>query len=177
MPVFLFTIHAYRSWSEDHPKGFVQRDEGLQKSNRRLAQWRMQHAKNSPARVEGIAQEAILGVVENIATERAVRLHGAAVTPTHFHVLVSFRSPACTCGVAKFCRPACPARRFVETVIVRMKRKVGQTVAKLNGTCDRPWLSRGWDSTRVRDRPHFDYLLKTYFPKHVAEGGMVRRWE
>ena len=31
MPVFMFTLHAYRSWMPDHRRGFVIRSKGIQK--------------------------------------------------------------------------------------------------------------------------------------------------
>jgi hypothetical protein len=126
MPVYLMTSHAYRSWSEDHPKGFIQRDQGLQSTNDELAAWRAEHSNHEPAKFPREAQELLLDVVETIAAERKVRLHGASATQTHVHKLISFRSPACTCGASDHCNRGCPARTFAEEVITRMKRKMGQ---------------------------------------------------
>ena len=179
MPVYFITSHAYRSWSEDHRNGFVQRDEGLQESSKELAAWRAEHSEYEPAKFERDAQKLLLDVVEEIARERKVRLHGSSATRTHVHKIISFRSPACTCGASvDHCRRGCPGRDFAEQVITRMKRKMGQMVAKLNGTSGRPWFSRGWDLTAVRTRAHLEYLLKTYLPKHEKrEGGIVRIYD
>lgn len=41
MPVYLFTFHAYRSWREDNPNGYVQRGRaGIQPPNKALADYR-----------------------------------------------------------------------------------------------------------------------------------------
>jgi hypothetical protein len=64
--VYLITAHAYRSWAEDHPKGYVQRDEGLKKTNPRLAKWRAQHSKHGAARFEQGMQEIISQVVRKL---------------------------------------------------------------------------------------------------------------
>ncbi|HEY7120761.1 MAG TPA: transposase [Tepidisphaeraceae bacterium] len=179
MPVYTLTAHAYRSWREDHPRGYVQRGEGLKESNPGLAVWRAGHARNDEARFERDLQEELHRVVVDIAREKEVRLHACATCPTHVHCLISFRSPACRCGaLMKHCRKGCPARARADDVMVRMKRKMGQALAKLRGTCSRPWFSRGWDCTPVKNEGHFDYLVTEYFPEHETEQeGIFRGYE
>jgi hypothetical protein len=173
VPVYLITIHAYRSWSEGNPRGYVQRGQGLQKTNERLARWRADNARQEPARFSGEVRNVISRVVDDIAVERKVRLHARAATGTHVHVLISFGIPACTCGASKFCGKGCEARRFVEAFTIRLKRKMGQAVAKFNETSGRQWFSRGWDLTRIRDREHFDFMVGKYLPRHEGrEGGL-----
>jgi hypothetical protein len=177
MAVYLGTSHAYRSWDEDHPKGYVQRDEGLREPSESLAQWRGRQAKDPPARFSLELQEVLHGVIVEIAQERRVRLHAVGSTRTHVHKLFSFRSPACPCGASEFCKPGCPARRFAEALMTRVKRKMGQQLAKRSDTCGRRWFSRGWDLTPVRNRGHFDYLVATYLPDHQRrQGGIFRSY-
>jgi hypothetical protein len=177
MAVYLGTCHAYRSWDEDHPKGYVQRDGGLQEPSEGMAQWRGRQATDEPARFSGELQEILHGVVVEIAAERRVQMHAASSTPTHIHGLFSFRDPACTCGATRFCLGNCAARLFAEGFITRLKRKMGQQLAKHEGTRGRPWFSRGWDLTPVRKREHFDYLVGTYLPEHqTKQGGIFRRY-
>lgn len=177
MPVYLLTAHAYRSWREDHRKGYVQRGEGLREASEGMAQWRAEQAKHEEVRFERSVQEAMHEVVVAIAREREVRLHACVTTPTHLHVLVSFRSPACTCGVWEHCRKGCEGRGHAEGVLVRMKRKMGQTIAKAEGTRGRPWFSRGWDLKPVRSQQHFDHLMQVYLPRHETEqAGLFRRY-
>ncbi len=181
MPVYLLTAHAYRSWSADHPEGYVQRGEGFKGPEPDLARWRAGRARFAEARFEGEAQTVIHEVAIFVAAERTVRLHGCATCPTHVHIVVSFRSPACTCGAlggeVEFCARDCVARGLAEEVIVRMKRKMGQRVAQLMGTKGRPWFSRGWDITPVRREEHFAYLMEEYLPEHESgQGGMFRKY-
>jgi hypothetical protein len=62
--------------------------------------------------------------------------------------------------------------------MIRMKRKMGQALAKLHGTCGRRWLSRGWDTTPVKARPHFDHLRTEYLPEHeIEQAGIFRKYE
>lgn len=83
--------------------------------------------------------------------------------------------PRMYCGAAKHCRGRCAGRNFAEKVIVRMKQKMGQAIAKSEQTTGRHWFSRGWDMTPVRNRAHFDYLVTSYLPKHASqENGVVR---
>ncbi len=176
MPVYLMTVHAYGTGSEDHRNGYVQRDEGLKPSSERLAQWRREQAKHEPAEFTAELQKLIIDVAEQISLERDVELHASTATATHAHELIAFRSPACSCGASEYCLADCPARAHAQAVLTRMKQKMGQAVArheKTNGR--RPWFSRGWDITPVRDREHFDHHLRTYLPKHEhREGGTVK---
>jgi hypothetical protein len=178
VPVYLVTTHAYRSWSEGNPRGYVQRGQGLQKTSERLARWRADNARQEPARFSADVRKVISQVVNEIAIERAVRLHAQAATATHVHVLISFVSPACTCGASKFCGKGCGARSFVEAFATRLKQKMGQAIAKFSGTSGRQWFSRGWNLTRIRDREHFDFMVGKYLPRHAeGERGVVHVYQ
>src|ERR1044071_8842865 len=85
MPVYLLTAHAYRSWREDHPKGYVQRRQGLKEPAPRLASWRANRANFPEVRFDHPAQELLHKVIIEIATERQLRLHACSTTPTHLH--------------------------------------------------------------------------------------------
>jgi hypothetical protein len=175
MPVYLCTTHAYRSWEEDHPNGYVQRDEGLKPPSENLRRWRSEHALHEPVRFSKELQSLIIDVVEHISIEKCARLHAVAATRTHVHSLISFRSPACICGVSEHCWRNCASRAFAEKFIIRAKQKCGQAIAQHQQTKGRPWFSRGWDLTPVRNKSHFDYLITTYLPKHEKrENGMLR---
>ena len=94
MPVYLLTAHAYRSWREDHPRGYVQRGEGLKEPSTPLAEWRAQRAHFEEVRFERGMQEWLHPIVVAMAEEKEVRLHVCATCPTHVHIVVSFLSPA-----------------------------------------------------------------------------------
>jgi REP element-mobilizing transposase RayT len=174
MPVYLITMHAYRSWNEDDPKGYVQRREGLKPSSKALAKWRATHARQSPARFTPETRAVIADVVVQISDERKVRLHAQSVTSTHVHALISFESPACTCGASDYCYAQCEARAHTEKLIARLKQKMGQAVAKHMHTTGRQWFSRGSNISPVRNRDHFNFLCETYLPRHQGrEEGIV----
>ncbi|HEY1684815.1 MAG TPA: transposase [Tepidisphaeraceae bacterium] len=175
MPVYMMTAHAYRSWPEDHPRGYVQRREGLKKSLANLAAFRAAKARFNEARFDMDMQMALHEVIPQIADEFEIKLHATATCPNHIHVIYSFSSPACTCGATKHCRRGCAAKVFGENVFVRMKRKMGQRIAQLKQTSGRKWFSRGWDTTPVRNRRHFEYLIREYLPQHEREQGGICR--
>ncbi len=177
MPVYLATSHAYRSWSEANPRGYVQRDEGLQPPSEKLARWRAEHAMNDPAKFAKDLQSILHDVVVQIAAEKEVLLYATATTASHIHKLFGFKSPTCTCGAdAEECWPSCPARKHAERIITRMKQKMGQQLALHANTKNRKWFSRGWDLTPVKVPRHFNYLLGTYLPDHeLTQGGVFRR--
>ena len=178
MPVYLLTVHAYRSWREDHPRGYVQHGKGLREPRPEPAQWRDGAAKHPPARFSPAQQTALQATAELIASERGARLHSLATCSTHVHLLLSFADPPCTCGTAEHCRRGCPARKHVESITTRCKQKMGQRLARDAGTRGRPWFSRGRDVTPVRGREHFDHLIADYLPDHEqTQGGLFRRYD
>ncbi len=174
MPVYLVTCHAYRSWSEANPRGYVQRDEGLKPPSEKLARWRADHSGQPPMRFDDEQKRLLLDVVEELADEDGLTLHGASATATHLHKLVSFQSPMCSCGAADHCRKGCPARGCAEAFATHVKRVGGCRLAKAAAVRGRKWFSHGWDVTPVRGRGHFDHLVKVYLPGHRDEGGVVR---
>jgi hypothetical protein len=174
MPVYLFTIHAYRSWSEGNPRGYVQRDEGLKPSSANLATWREENSSHDPARFDLGDQRLLHEILVAIVAEKNCRLHAGSTTPTHVHGLTSFAEPACGCDGAEWCRRGCESRDYAEKFITRLKQKMGQALAKKYQTNGRPYFSRGWDLTPIRRMPHFRYHIETYLPKHAKEGGIFR---
>jgi hypothetical protein len=177
MPVYLLTVHAYCSWSEDNPRGYVQRGEGLKAPDPDRAEWRRENAKHPPVRFDRAQQLLAHEVVCAITAEKSLRHHATSTTPTHVHTLASFKSPACTCGALAHCKDGCPARTLAERYLTRFKQKLGQQLAKAANTTGRPYLSRGWDISPVRERQHFDYLIAEYLPKHEKEEGIFRRYD
>lgn len=150
----------------------------MKRANSELAAWRAGRSRDEEARFEPDMQLVLHDVVVEMAKEKEVRLHACSTCPTHVHCVVSFRSPACTCGAwARFCAGDCVAKLRAEEVMVRMKRKMGQGLAKLREIRGRKWFSRGWDITPVKGRAHLDYLLTEYLPKHETEqAGIFRRY-
>jgi len=159
MPVFLFTFHAYRSWREDDPRGFVQRcAPGIQPPREGLARHRAGTATHEPVTFNADQQDLLLAAAREICNRRNWRCHAVAATPTHVHVLLSWRG-------------FLPVQQTVATI----KRLLGLALSRHAGSAGHRWFSRGSDTKRVRDRKHLDCLIEQYLPKHVREGGRFRR--
>ena len=155
MPVYLFTFHAYRSWSADNPRGFVQRGARLQAPNPRLAEYYAQRADQAPVLFEPFHQEVLIWIVCDACKRRGWRAHFVATEPTHIHILVSWRSA----------RPWREVGQRIKTLAsLMLGRKIGRSGQK--------WFSRGGSRKRVRTRKHFNHLVDKYLPGH---GGLQWR--
>jgi REP element-mobilizing transposase RayT len=150
MPCYLFTFHAYRSWSADNPHGFVQEGkEGVQAPSPQLGRFYDEHAHQPPVLFGGLHQQVLIWIVYDACGRRPWRLHFVATEPTHVHILASWRS-------------ADPWRN----VRKRLKNLAGLMLGKKCERTGRKWFSRKGSRKRVRDRRHFDYLVSEYLPKH-----------
>ncbi len=157
MPVYLISLHAYRSWDEDNPRGYVQRGrEGVQPPSAALARWRASRAKHPAVRLDAIQRQLLIDAAQEIAARRTWTLYAMCATPTHIHMIVGWRE-----------------RQDLDKAIHTLKRLFGLALSRHVGTTGNRWFSRGCDRKRVRDREHFDHLVKTYLPKHVNESGIV----
>lgn len=129
----------------------------------------------SRRRFDDTQKTLLLEMVEQVAESDELTLHGSSATATHLHTLISFKAPSCQCGAAlDHCRDACEARQRAEAFATHAKRVAGWKLAEAAQVRGRRWFSRGCDVTPVRDRTHFDYLIREYLPKHRNEGGIVR---
>ncbi len=91
MPVFHFTLHAYRSWHEDDPRGYVQRgEEGVQPPNPKLAAHRDQLAKQSEVRFTKEQMLLLLDGVRTTCERKGWLAYAAAATCTHVHAVISW---------------------------------------------------------------------------------------
>jgi REP element-mobilizing transposase RayT len=160
MPVALITIHAYRSWTEDNPRGYVQRGTpGVQRPNERLATHRAMIAKHPRVLFEAGQRALLIKAAAEVCASLTWRLHAAAVTPTHIHLLVSWKQ----------------RDTLVREISTLLKRKLGNRLSRRKGSRGNRWFSRGVDETPVRDRRHFDHLCGQYLPQHVEQNGVFWR--
>lgn len=175
MPVYHLTIHAFGSWQEDHPKGYVQRGSGLKLPSGSLDAARRGLQKQAAVRFESEWYSLLREELVQVAERYGVRLHGLAVTPTHLHVVLSFRSPACACGALdnRHCGKSCEAYRYAAGFATRFKRNAGMALRRESGRDGLKWFSRGWHLSRVRDREHLAQLLDVYLPEHRGQVGAV----
>lgn len=184
MPVLLVTMHAYRSWPEGDPRGYVRHGLGLQPTNEKIQNWRAGHAGQPPNRFGRAEQKLIHGLLPEIGEDQEVELFAVSVTPTHVHAVVSFVSPMCDCSAGprvdtrgsakKHHDKSCAAWKKGHDFAVKAKRVIGGRLSKATQQPGRKWFSRGEDISPVWDRQHLRYLLTRYLPKHEGEGGLVK---
>ena len=152
MPVFLFTIHSYRSWRVDNPRGYVESGKGILPPNERLAEAHDRLASEEPALFGPSEQQVLAWIAWDVCRLREWRLHGIAMEPTHAHLLVSWK------GVTRMPSVCAKIKNLISLELNRRRAK------------SRKWLSRGASRKQVKNRRHFDHLMKVYLPKH---GGLV----
>lgn len=157
MPVYLLTLHAYRSWSPADRRGYVRHGEmRIRPSDPAMAAKYDARATEEPTRFEREVQPIVIEAARDACMRRGWRLHGVAVTATHVHALVSWREGATW-------------KQAADT----LKRVIGFKLAKAVGPEGKRWFSRGHSRKRVTDVQHVSHLLTSYLPKHKGEGGSV----
>ncbi|GEM_PF-516676 len=147
MPVYLLTVHAYRSWMPDRPEGYVRRGEGILPTDPELAEVYNAIA-NEPAIRFGDEQQQLL-IDESLTTsaKQSLRCHFAATDPTHIHLLLSWKTAKTSAAV----------RKSIKTSLT----------LRLNLECEqRTWFSRSGSRKRVTDEDHFNNLVQSYLPSH-----------
>ncbi|MHB1156640.1 MAG: hypothetical protein ACYC26_07360 [Phycisphaerales bacterium] len=153
MGVFLYTIHAYRSWMPDHKHGFVIRGRGIQKPDAKRARWYQSLAKHERMVFDDARCEQIIGAVKDVCANKQWRLHGVVVVWSHLHVIVSWS-------------------QYVDAKRARAVIKKAITTWLRDATGEqRKGLSGGGSIKRVRDRGHYEHLMKVYLPGHRKYGG------
>lgn len=149
MPVYLITVHAYRSWNPDNPHGFVRRGEGILPPDMGLAKAYANAATEKPILFGPAEQVTLLRLAQNVCARRDWRLHAVACEPSHVHILLSWQD---------------------DTTVTEVLRKLKNLMSReLNLVAEhrrKHWFSRSGSRKRVEERSHFDQLMQTYLPKH-----------
>jgi REP element-mobilizing transposase RayT len=149
MAVYHFTLHTYRSWNADHPRGWVKRDCGIQLPDPERAQLYNRHALHPPALFTAEHKDVVFWIVADACLRRQWRLHALAAEPTHVHILVSWQD-------------------YLAWEKVRGKLKNLMSL-ELGVHFQKPghhWFGDKGSRKQIRERKHFDYLMDVYFPKH-----------
>jgi REP element-mobilizing transposase RayT len=149
MPVYLFTFHAYGTWMPDRMRGYVRRGKGILPRDDDMAGIYRAQAKELPASFDETIQRALIDEAIIAGEKQSVRIHYVAAEVTHVHILVSWRSDKPWEKVRAGLRQSCTRR---------LNREFGR----------REWLVEGASRKRVKNRSHFDYLVKTYLPNHTG---------
>ncbi len=147
MPCYLFTYHAYLSWTPDRSRGYVERKKGILPPDPGKAKQYHDNAKDTPVKFTCTIQKLIADEVATAAQRQNLRLHAIALAPTHPHILVSWHDA----------RRVQPVRSNLKSSLTRrLNRELGK----------REWFTANASRKRVRDRKHFNHLVQTYLPNH-----------
>lgn len=150
MPVYLITLHAYRSWNADHRRGFVQRGKGIQPPNPALANSYSNMANHPPVTFDSKIQSLLVWATYDICVRRQWHLHAVATDTTHVHSLISWND-----GEIEWNEVRRRQKNVLSWMLGRyMNRKGGH------------WFVEDGSRKLVPDVDHFRYLKTTYLPKH-----------
>ena len=149
MPVYHFTLHAYRSWRPDHPRGYTRRGEGYQPPSEEVAEEYDRRARQDAAVFTPEIQRDIFSIAISICDEEGWRLEAAGFDEGHVHLVVSWRT---------FNRWEEVDRRLKNLLALKLNRK--------HQTPGKRWFVRGRSAPRRVTPKHFDYLIETYLPDH-----------
>jgi hypothetical protein len=149
MAIYHLTIHAYRNWRPDHPRGYTRRGTGYQPPDAVEAAKYDDRAAQSPATFSREAQAIMVRATHDFCTRRKFRLFAIGNEDGHFHVVLGWRV---------FCD--------WNEVLRRLKNVMSLTLNQHFETPARRWFVRGGSRKRVERRAHLDHLLDTYLPSH-----------
>jgi len=149
MPVYHFTLHAYRSWSADNPRGYVRRRTGILRPDPQKAAQYDSQAKWPPVRFTTQMQQILVLGSYDVCQTRGWRLHMAAAEPSHLHLIVSWRQYL-------------PWQKVRQ----RIKNVLSLSLGRAASQAGRQWFVREASRKRVTDREHLDHLTNSYLPKH-----------
>lgn len=149
VPVSFITIHAYRSWMPDHPRGYVRRGEGVLPPDPEMNEFYEDQANFDEAVFTPARQQVLVEATREVCGNLKWRLHYVVCVRTHVHIVVSWQ----------------PFKDWRD-VHDRMKRLLGLKLARHEKTVGRSWLSKGRDAVPVKNVGHFEHLMTKYLPDH-----------
>src|SRR3954469_18426954 len=91
MPVYHLTLHSYRSWRPDHPRGYTKRGKGYQPPDPEAARRYDKRAKQDAAKFEREVQALLIRFAHDFCARRKYRLHGVGNEEGHVHLALSWR--------------------------------------------------------------------------------------
>ena len=168
MPVYLFSFHAYRSWMPDHPRGYTRRRKGYRSPDEGLADKYRQRASSDGVLFDEAVQRALLEEAQVACRFQNLRFHGGATEKSHSHYLVSWKTSKHWTQVRASLKSSLSRRLALENKKTTKSRDATRRRNPRESDTGRfvLKLSRGGSRKRVKTRDHFDYLMKTYLPRH-----------
>jgi len=149
MAVYHFTLHAYRSWSPSHPRGYTQRGKGYQPPDPKKAEEYDDCAKFPKVHFDQMVQEILILGAYDICQRRGWRLHAVGTDPSHVHVIVSWRG-----------------FRPWHDVMDKLKNILSLLLGRATGKAGHRWFVANGSRKRVMNRDHLNYLVTQYLPDH-----------
>jgi hypothetical protein len=149
MPVYHFTLHAYRSWRPDHPRGYTKRGEGYQPPDPEQAKRYDERASQDAAKFVKEVQILIIRISHDFCERRKMRLHGVGNEEGHTHIVLSWS------GFSSW-----------HEVMRRLKNVLATELNRHFNTPGKRWFVRGGSRKQVKNRPHLNRLLDKYLPDH-----------
>jgi hypothetical protein len=147
MPCYLFSYHAYGSWLPDRQRGYVRRGQGIVPPDKEMAERYRSNLKHAVVRFDAAIQQCLIEEALVACEHQQLRCHYISTETTHVHVLVSWTSD-----------------RSWEVVRAKLRESLTR---RLNREFTRQeWFSKSPSRKRVKDRPHFDYLMTDYLRRH-----------
>ena len=89
--VYHFTLHAYRSWRPDHPRGYTLKGDGYLPPDSIQADQYDARASQDGVIFDDDTQKRILLITHEICERDGWRLDAAGFDPTHTHLLICWR--------------------------------------------------------------------------------------
>src|SRR5439155_26975431 len=90
MPVYHFTLHAYRSWRPDHPRGYTLKGRGYTPTDQDQADFYDKNAKQEAVVFDDQTQREILALAHEICQQEGWKLELAGFDETHTHLVLSW---------------------------------------------------------------------------------------
>jgi REP element-mobilizing transposase RayT len=149
MPVYHFTLHAYRSWRPDHPRGYTKRGKGYQAPSAEEAEKHDERAAQPPAEFDLETQRLLIRFAHDFCERRKYRLHAVGNEIGHSHYVLSWH------GFSDW-----------HEVMRRLKNVLTMSLNKQFRTPRRKWFVRGGSRKRVTSPTHLKHLQTRYLPNH-----------
>ena len=164
MPVYLFTLHTYRSWMPANRRGYVRRKAGCSlpgvlPPDSEMHQRYADRARGPAAvRLDRLQCCVAVDAVRAACDRYGWRCHAAVAVWSHVHALISWPG-------------------FHDTAQVRklLKRTITQGLNRDSVHAPQRILSAAGSRKRVKDRSHFDHLMQCYLPSHQRYAGVLWR--
>jgi hypothetical protein len=149
MPCYIFTYHGKATWMPDHPRGYVHRTHGLQKTDTHMAAHYRFQQQQPAVHFTLDMQELIITAARNASRLIDATVHGVALAGTHAHIVISW---------------AATNNRNWKSIRASVRQALSRA---LNAQfTKREWFSDSPSRKRIRNYAHFDYLILKYLPDH-----------